>query len=105
MSSVSPGRRASWPETKTRSPTLIACEYGAPWNGAGARSVRTTDFSATCLLSHARRAGLRQGDAEGLEDRVEHVLGVLAFDQAHVQGQPGPLGELAQEPGGEVALE
>jgi citrate synthase len=27
---VSPGFSPSWPETKTKSPALIACEYGAP---------------------------------------------------------------------------
>src|ERR671937_480705 len=87
MSSDSPGRSASWPETKTRSPTRIACEYGAPWNGAGAASVRTTSFSAT---AHPARLGER--DAEGLEDRLEHVLRVLALDQPDVQRQPGALG-------------
>ena len=45
VSSLSPGRSESWPETNTRSPQRIACEYGAPWNGAGAASVRTTVFS------------------------------------------------------------
>src|SRR5215203_4606505 len=40
----SPGRSASWPETNTNPFALIACEYGAPWNGAGAASVRTTSF-------------------------------------------------------------
>ena len=38
------GSMPSWPETKTSSPKLIPCEYGAPWNGAGARSVRTTSL-------------------------------------------------------------
>ena len=41
---VSPGRRESWPETNTSPFALIACEYGAPWNGAGAFSVRTTSL-------------------------------------------------------------
>src|SRR5215470_48441 len=44
VSAVSPGFRAICPETKTRLSTLIACEYGAPWSGAGALSVRTTSF-------------------------------------------------------------
>ena len=42
--SFSPGRNESWPETNTKPFALIACEYGAPWNGAGAASVRTTSF-------------------------------------------------------------
>src|SRR5215210_7919589 len=78
VSSVSPGRRETCPETKTKSPKRIACEYGAPWNGAGAASVRTTDLSAMCLLSAGRGAGLEERDPERLEDRLEHVLGVTA---------------------------
>src|SRR2546421_5307534 len=105
-SSFSPGRSASWPETKTRSPTRIACEYGAPWNGAGARSVRTPDFSATAgCLSPAGREGLRQRDAERLEDRVQYVLGFLALDQADVQREPGALCQLPQEPRREVGVQ
>src|SRR4051794_41882876 len=42
---VSPGFRPSCPETKTKPSAAIACEYGAPWNGAGAASVRTTRLS------------------------------------------------------------
>jgi hypothetical protein len=38
------GLSASCPETKTKPFALIACEYGAPWNGAGADSVRMTSF-------------------------------------------------------------
>src|SRR5437763_2840367 len=82
ISSDSPGRSASWPETKTRSPTRSACEYGAPWNGAGAASVRTTSFSATQLPPR-----LRQRDAERLEDRLQDVLRVLAVDEPHVHGE------------------
>src|SRR5690349_25106197 len=41
---LSPGRRPSWPETNTNPLALIACEYGAPWNGAGAVSVRTASL-------------------------------------------------------------
>src|SRR5947209_19001225 len=99
MSSVSPGRRASWPETKTRSPTRIACEYGAPWNGAGAASVRTTSFSATLAPR------LRQGHSERLEDRLQHVLGVLAVDEPHVHRQARSLGQLLGEARDDVALE
>src|ERR687884_2317381 len=98
--SDSPGRSASCPETKTRSPTRIACEYGAPWNGAGAASVRTTSFSATPLPPR-----LRQRDAERLEDRLQHVLGVLAVDEPHVHRQARALGELLEEPRDDVALE
>src|SRR5438105_4996111 len=103
MSSVSPGRRASWPETKTRSPARIACEYGAPWNGAGAASVRTTDFSAT--LCSFVRACLCQSDTQGLEDRVEDVLGVGAVEEAHVQRQPGAVGEPFEETARDIGSE
>ena len=41
------GRSASWPETNTSPPALIACEYGAPWNGAGAASVSPEDAGDT----------------------------------------------------------
>ena len=34
------------PATKTKPFALIAWEYGAPWNGAGAPSVRMTSFTA-----------------------------------------------------------
>ena len=34
-----------------------ACEYGAPWNGAGALSVRTTVFSLTLFLRSVRMPG------------------------------------------------
>ena len=55
---------------------LIACEYGAPWNGAGApRCGRPPSRpSATPFGCAAARLGER--DAERLEDRLEHVLGV-----------------------------
>src|SRR5207253_3682089 len=97
-SSLSPGLSASWPETNTRSPTRIACEYGAPWNGAGAASVRTTDFSAMrAPLAPSLSAGLGERDAERLEDGLEHVLGVVAVEQPDVHRQPGALSELPQE--------
>ena len=35
----------------------IACEYGAPWNGAGAASVRTTVLSATVSSFRLRTPG------------------------------------------------
>src|SRR5262249_26224898 len=57
VSVVSPGLRAICPETKMRLSTLIACEYGAPWSGAGALSVRTTSFFSIRLSS--RRAMVR----------------------------------------------
>ena len=50
-------------------------------------------------------AGLGERDAERLEDRLEHVLRVVAGDQPHVQRDPGALGELAQEVGDEVGVE
>ena len=95
-SSFAPGFSASWPETNTKPPATIAWEYGAPWNGAGAASVRTTLLSPSELLSRGT-ARLRERDAERLEDRLEDVLGVAPLDQAHVQGQarrprPAPAG-------------
>ena len=87
-------RRAGRRRTRARR-RLIACEYGAPWNGAGAASVRTTVLlMPSSLLSAVGRHALRQRDAERLEDRLEHVLRVVALDQADVQRQPGALGEL-----------
>src|SRR5918996_182815 len=102
--SLPPGRTASWPETKTRSATRIAWEYGAPWNGAGALSVRMTDLSATVLLSVLGQR-LSQGGAERLEDRVEHVLGLLALDQPDVEGEPRLVRELVEEAGDDVGAE
>src|SRR5438094_5352525 len=94
--SCAPGRSASCPDTNTSPPKRIACEYGAPWNGAGAASVRTTDFSAIGLLS-ASRGRLRECDAERFEDRLEHVLRVAPVHEANVDCQPCSLRELAQE--------
>ena len=59
LSSLSPGRSESWPETKTKPPAAIACEYGAPWNGAGAASVRTTVLSLTWFLLGSVQAWAR----------------------------------------------
>src|SRR5438105_5942178 len=100
MSSVSPGLNASWPETNTSSPTTIACEYGAPWKGAGAASVRIT-----CLSGTPYPAGLSKRDPEGLEDRLQDVLGVLAVDEPDVQRQPSSLRELLEKPRDDVALD
>src|SRR5205814_2194212 len=94
---ASPGFSASWPETKTSPPARIACEYGAPWNGAGAASVRTTDFSVI-WSSAPLLARLRERDAERLEDRLEHVLGVGAVEQANVQVEARALGEALEKP-------
>src|SRR5215475_9393650 len=60
VSAVSPGLRAIWPETKTRLSTVIACEYGAPWSGAGALSVRTTSFFGIRLSSRRVMVRSRQ---------------------------------------------
>src|SRR5438552_162049 len=92
---ASPGFSASWPETKTKSPARIACEYGAPWNGAGAASVRTTVLSAT--FHSFRRARVGERDAECLEDRLEHVLAVGSVQQADVQRQPCSFREAFEE--------
>src|SRR5215470_2382391 len=73
VSAVSPGLRAIWPETKTRPSTLIPCEYGAPWSGAGALSVRTTSFFGIRLSS--RRVVVRSWQ---LLDRRSKLDGHLA---------------------------
>src|SRR5215471_6494274 len=88
------GSSASCPDTNTSPFAEIACEYGAPWNGAGAPSVRTTVLSAT-ISSFVRR--LREGNAQRLEDRLEDVLRVCAVEQAHVQRDTGALGEAFEE--------
>ena len=85
----------SWPATNTRSPIRIAWLYGAPWNGPGARSVRMTSFSAMAPFS-VLGAGLRERGAERLEDRGQHVLRVLALDQANMDREPCGLGEAAE---------
>ena len=85
----------SWPETKTRPPALIACEYGAPWNGAGAASVRTTVL--LCHHSSFRRwCGRRCASAtpSALKIASSTCCGFVALDQADVQRQAGALGEL-----------
>src|SRR2546430_1400418 len=89
------------------SPARIACEYGAPWKGAGAFSVRITDFISVAigLLSSAGTAALRQRNAERLEDRLQHVLGVPALDQADVERQARPFGELGEKSGDEIGRE
>src|SRR4029078_4578844 len=74
-------------------------ESGAPWTAAGAASVRTPSSSATLPPR------LSQRDAERLEDRLQHVLGVLAVDEPHVHGQPPALRELLEEARHDVALE
>ena len=54
------GLQPSWPATKTKSPARIAWLYGAPWNGAGAASVRITVFSISSqLLSAAAKRAAR----------------------------------------------
>src|SRR5579859_2972159 len=99
LSSLSPGFSASWPETNTKPLATIACEYGAPWNGAGAASVRTTVLSATAA-SLIRR--LRERNAQCLEDRLEHVLRLGAVQQAHVQRHSRSFSEAFQEAAGDV---
>src|ERR1700739_1474915 len=94
MSAFSPGLSASCPETNTNPFATIACEYGAPWNGAGAASVRTTVLSATDS-SLARR--LRERNAQRLEDRFEHVLRIGAVQEPHVQVQSRALRKALEE--------
>ena len=69
--------------------------------------MRTTDFDsiAIVLLSPTRAAALRQRGAKPLEDRLQHVLSVAALDQAHMERQARPFGELSQEPGNEIGPE
>src|SRR3954470_7194739 len=107
VSSPWSGLRPIWPETNTKSPALIACEYGAPWNGAGAFSVRTTDLASLAirLLSSTGATALRQRDPEPLEDRLEDVLRVSALDQADVQGQARSLRELGEKARDEIGGE
>src|SRR3954470_1215839 len=94
-STFSPGFSASWPETKTNPLALIAWEYGAPWNGAGADSVRTTVLSAT--FSSFGATSLCERDAERLEDRLQDVLGVGPVQEPHVERHAGALGELLEK--------
>src|ERR1700704_1808472 len=101
-SSFSPGFSASCPETKTKPLATTACEYGAPWNGAGADSVRTMVLSAT-RSSLVRR--LRERHTQRLEDRFEHVLRLSAVEQSHVQGQPGPLRKALEKAPRDVGAE
>src|SRR5215475_7248955 len=72
VSAVSPGLRAIWPETKTRLSTVIACEYGAPWSGAGALSVRTTSFFGIRLSSRRVMVRSRQF-LDGRPERDRHL--------------------------------
>src|SRR5947209_2305584 len=101
-SSLSPAFNASCPETKTKPFARIACEYGAPWNGAGAASVRTTFLSATLSSLSAR---VRQRDAERLEDRFQHMLRVRPVQEPHVQVDTRALGEPLEEPARDVGAE
>src|SRR5512133_3474833 len=99
----SPDFSPSCPETNTKPPARIACEYGAPWNGAGAASVRTTDFDSAAIgLLSPRAGGLGQRDAEAFEDRFQDMLRVARLDQADVKGKAGALGELGQKTRDEV---
>src|SRR5215213_739022 len=94
--SCPPGSSASWPDTNTSPPATIACEYGAPWKGAGACSVRTTVLSAIGLLSvPGHRAAQRR--AKRLEDRLDDVLRLLAVDEADVERQAGRARKLVEE--------
>src|SRR3954454_14622754 len=101
--SLSPGLTASCPETKTSPPATIACEYGAPWKGAGAPSVRTTVLPAT--LSSFDFAGLCQSHAQRLEDRLEHVLRVGSVEQPHVQRHACALRKAFQEAARDIGSE
>src|SRR4029453_10282155 len=99
-----PGVNPSCPETNTKPLAVIACEYGAPWNGAGASSVRTAVLPISSP-PFPWAACLRERHAERLEDRLEHVLRIVAVDQADVQRKPSALRELVQEARDEVGAE
>src|SRR5579871_5630683 len=101
---VSPGFSPSWPETKTKPFAAIACEYGAPWNGAGALSVRTTVLSLTDVSSDGF-ACLGQCGAECLEDRFEHVRAVGAVEEPDVEDEPRMVGERFEEAADDVRAE
>ena len=66
----------------------IACEYGAPWKGAGALSVRTTVFSDMRYSFGAATPGERS--SESLEDRPQHVLGVADAGAERASSTPLP---------------
>src|SRR5689334_1945585 len=100
--SLSPGFNASWPDTKTSPFAAIACEYGAPWNGAGAASVRTAVLSTRSSFGSAR---LGERDAERLEDRLEHVLRIGSVQKPDMQRHARPLGELLEEAACDVRAE
>src|SRR5215510_9538961 len=72
--------------------------------GAGASSVRTAVLSIS-LPPFPWSAGLRERHAERLEDRLEHVLRIVAVDQANVQRKPSARGQLVQEARDEVGAE
>src|SRR3954454_2243588 len=98
VSSLSPGFSASCPDTNTSPFALIAWEYGAPWKGAGADSVRTTVLSATCSSFGA--TGLCECDAERLEDRLENVLRVGPVQEPHVERHACAFCELLEKAAG-----
>jgi hypothetical protein len=51
---VEPGLSGICPDTKTRSPTRMAWEYGAPAKGAGACSLRTAAFVGMARIPSPR---------------------------------------------------
>src|SRR6478735_5605406 len=110
-----PGSRPSCPATNTSPLATIAWLYGAPWNGAGASSVRMICFAVifvapsslrlSCFSSFGRAARLADGRAERLEDRAQHVLGIFALEDADVDVQPGAVRELLEEGPDDVLAE
>src|SRR5919108_6081465 len=64
---------------------------------------RRSCLPSLLLSRRARRLGERS--SEGLEDRLENVLGVLAVEQPDMHRHPCRLGELTEEAGHEVPLE
>ncbi len=93
---------------RTRSPfALIACEYGAPWNGAGAASVRTTSL-LTCPSSFGwlgMRHGLPSAAPTALKIAASTCCGSRALEQPDVQVQAGRLRERLEEARRDVGVE
>ena len=106
MSSVWPGSRATWPETNTSPPADDRLRVRRALKRRRG-CLRANDVLAHIVISLpvvcAARAGQR--GAQRLEDRVEHVLRVVAFQQANVQRQAGAAGEALQEVADHVGRE
>ena len=106
---VAPGRRASWPETKTNPSGLDRLRVRRALERRG-RRLRAHDVLAHATPSlHCwcvrRPTRLPERGAERLEDRLEHVLRVLALEQPDVDVSPAPPASSSQESRDDVARE